>query len=398
MKKDTKLIECTICHELKEAPKFRSPKNFVCDDCKANEIDRIKENRLKERNYESYICWTCGNPFIEDYRKDKKSVKKEEPRFCCRECANKYSSDCIDQNKTKLIECTICHELKEANIHCSSENFVCNECKENKKKEKRNIKNNILHISYKYSEDCILGRFERSQAYKQKSVNLQKLGFNFENSNWEEEFFRIRNLLYKMYYEEEQSILMIQKYFGFCFTRTVTDMLKLFGFFKIRNFSEGIRLSFKKGRNTPIKKHSDIYNHGWISTPYGEFYYRSNYELSLINFLVNHKIEFTCNKEYLSYISSEDKGEHTAYPDFYLPKYNVLIETKNRHNFKEQNLIDRYETGIKPKGIDFIVISCKGKYAYKTKEFIFKGFKVLKSFIEDKEKEKQILDLLEIKE
>ena len=204
-----------------------------------------------------------------------------------------------------------------------------------------------------------------------------------------------------MYYEEEQSILMIQKRFGFCFTRTVTDMLKLFGFFKIRNLTEGGRLAFRLGRNNPAERKSPkIYNHGWIDTPYGEFYYRSNYELSLINFLVEHNLPFTCNKEYLSYVSSKDQGEHTAYPDFYIPEHDLLIEVKNDHSYveQEQNLIDRYETGIKPKEIDFIVISCKGKYAYKTREFIFKGFKVLKSFIEDKEKEKQIFDLLEIKE
>ena len=429
----TKLLECTVCHEIKEANILVSSKNFVCNDCKANEIDRIKENRLKEKNYEPYICLTCGNPFTEDYRKDIRGVKKEEPRFCCQPCAAKYSSSCIDQNKTKLVECTICHELKEVNVHASSINFICDECKTNqiqKEKEekikliykntqkslpvnikdsldkkvkrssikKNTFKNKVLNIPYLYSEDCILGRFERSRTYKQKSDNLRKIGFNFDNLNWGEEFFKARNLLYKVYYEEKQSILMLKEYFNLKSTRTVTDLLHLFGFSKTRNNSEGVRLAFKEGRNTPLNEYSDIYNQNWIDTPYGKFFYRSNYELSLIKFLVERNIEFTCNKTHISYISSEDNEEHSGYPDFYLPKYNVLIETKNRHNFEEQNLIDRYETGIKPKGIDFIVISCKGKYAYKTREFIFKGFKVLKSFIEDKEKEKQILDLLEIKE
>ena len=328
-------------------------------------------------------------------------------------------------NQVKVIECTICHELKEVNIHRSSKNFICEDCKERKKSEikrtrwhysiegnenilnlkdfekilkafKIKVGNNVLKIPYIYPKNCVLGRFERSQIYKQKSINLQKSGFDFSNYNWEEEFFKVRNLLYKVYYEDKKSILMIKDLFNLKSTRTVTDLLKLFGFSKIRNLSEGVRLAFKEGRNTPVVKSSKIFNQGWVETLYGKFYYRSSYELSLINFLTERGIEFICNKIYFSYLSSIDNLEHTAFPDFYLPKYNLYIETKNDCNFKEQDLSDRYETGIKPRGAEFLIIGCEGKYNNKTREFKFKRFKVLKSFIEDKEKEKLIFNILEI--
>ena len=152
-------------------------------------VSNYKEEKENQNSNKTYYCLFCNKPFTEDYRKDKKG----EPKFCCKKCDRTYSSHQLDQTKTKLIECTICHELKEVNIHCSPINFICEECKEKQKKEeKRNNENSVLHIPYKYPENCVLGKFERSKAYKQKSINLIKMGFDFDDFNWEEEFFRIQ--------------------------------------------------------------------------------------------------------------------------------------------------------------------------------------------------------------
>ena len=411
---------CKRCSKEFETSKY-TPYVEYCPECtkivknekatqrRRERVEILKQQRLEERNYESYICQWCGNPFIEDFRIDLKAILKEEPRFCCKECLTKYSSNCLDRTQTKQIECTICHELKEAPMNASLEEFVCNECKEKQKKEeKRNNENSVLHIPYRYSKDCVLGRFERSQAYSQKSSNLQKLGFNFEDLNWEEEFFKIRNMLYDLYYVQKYSLPMIREKFGFIIDKTPKDYLKLFGFNKFRNVSEGVKLSFKEGR-VSLSEVNKNYNfiHGWYKLKNGnEFYYRSSYELEAIKFLENKNIDFTLNTFHTSYISSEDNEEHEAFPDFYLPKYNLVIEMKNYKNFKEKDLQERY-LFIKNLGYDFIVITCKGYYLYdgkkrykknpEIKEFRLKEFKVLKSFIEDKEKEKQILDLLEIK-
>ena len=129
----------------------------------------------------------------------------------------------------------------------------------------------------------------------------------------------------------------------------------------------------------------------------------------MIKLLERKDISFSLNKFHISYISSRDNKEHDGYPDFYLNEYNLVIEIKSFKKFDEQNLIDRYKV-IKDQGLDFIVVTCEGYYFYSKRhlrkgkdscknqgEFRLKEFKVLKSFIEDKEKEKQILDLLEIK-
>ena len=311
----------------------------------------LKQQKLEERNYEPYICWTCGNPFIEDYRQDISSVKKEDPRFCCRECANKYSSDCLDKTQTKQIECTVCHELKEVNIHCSPINFICDDCKKENpfldpdkkayfkyKLKEKNIEfteesfykayNSFTkRNTYKYFEDCILGRFERSQAFKNKSINLIKVGFNFENPNWEEEFFKTRNFLYNLYYEQKLSANEISQKYDLQIN-TPKLLLKLFGFEKFRDISDSLINAVKQGKLDPVKNlpnsENNPYNFktGTYKVKTGEeYFYRSGYELWMMQFLEARDIKFTLNKFHISYISSEDNREHNGYPDIQISIY-----------------------------------------------------------------------------
>lgn len=331
------------------------------------ELKDLKEQRLKERNYEPYICWTCGKSFIEDYREDKGSVKKKVPRFCSRKCSCSYSSRSQDQTKIKSAKCSVCGNLKEINIHRSTRNFVCNDCKYTKKRKHKfkkdseeNLKSqkhnhNNIDKRYLYPDTSILGRFERSKFYLQKSVYLQRIGFDFENLNWECEFFKIRNLLYIEYYEKKKSGLELSKLFNFKSWEVPAKMLRLFGFNKIRSHKESSINSYVTGRNNlstskEINKRSNYqFKHGWAETQFGKFYYRSGYELNLINLLSSKNVRFTCNEFKINYLSSIDNLTHVGYPDFYLPDYNLIIETKNKVNFDYVDLSDRYRVIKKKK-------------------------------------------------
>ena len=389
----------------------------------------LKQQRLEERNYKPYICLECGKEFTEDYRIGIRAVKNNEPKFCCHGCTVKYYnkhhySYLYDINQTKFIECAVCHELKEVNIDIPSVNFICDDCKAEtsfldsdkriyilfKLKEKnieitkesfyKACKDFVKRNTYKYPENCVLGKFERSQAFKNKPINLIKVGFNFDNPNWEEEFFKIRNLLYDLYYEQKLSANEISQKYNLQ-TNVPKFLLKLFGFEKFRNIKEALSLMMSQGNSGFLQKDpNSIYRYktGFYKVKTGEeYFYRSSYELETIKFLETRNIKFTLNKFHINYISSKDNIEHGGYPDFYLPDYNLLIEIKNKYFYNEQNLIDRYQTSIKNLGIDFIVLNCKGYVLKTSKVFKFKGFEVLKSFIEDKNKEKEILNLLELK-
>jgi len=56
-------------------------------------------------------------------------------------------------------------------------------------------------------------------------------------------------------------------------------------------------------------------------------YFRSSYELKIHNYLTESSIEYEYESIHIKYISTDEK-EHTYTPDFYLPKYNTILEAK----------------------------------------------------------------------
>lgn len=298
------------------------------------------------------ICEFCGKEITEDYRKDKRTPQ----RFCSRSCANSYSSLYVDYEKLKDSFCTVCG--KPIKIKHNATSGRCDRCK-------------VKHI-YRYSKDCVLGKFERSMAYIQRSTNLERLGFDF-NKDWESEFFKARNLLYKKYYEEKMSYLELKKYFKFPSHKIIPDYLKLFGLFKIRSISEGLRISFQKGVSKLNIPKTSKYLSGWKDG----YYYRSSYELNMIGYLESKGIDFQCNTFKVIYRSSKDNNYHTAFPDFYVPSMNLIIEMKGENRYDEVDLKDRYES-IKKSKTDFLILFCDSKYLKDS--YVFKGFKFLNYF------------------
>jgi hypothetical protein len=64
-------------------------------------------------------------------------------------------------------------------------------------------------------------------------------------------------------------------------------------------------------------------------------WYRSSYEEIFINFCkeFNIKIESASNKQFRIRYQTLDNKYHFYYPDFYLPKYNLIIEIKSSYTY-----------------------------------------------------------------
>lgn len=379
-----KKSKCRQCKKEIIVPNTKS-NGYLCEDCK---IKNIENKKKRENSKYRFICpprkcKACGELIFYDWRKDINSRRRYPIEFCSNSCAKRYSS-LNNKDKTKIIKCIECGEEIEVPNNCSLK-IKCNDCKEKHKVLKKYSvpkRKEYLDLLNLYPEDCNLGRFIRSQAYKQKSSNLARIGFDFKG-NLEEEFRKTRDLLYKEYFENKLSIIDLKNKFGFRSLRTPTDMLKLFGFSNLRNISEGVKLSFRLGKNSPINEISSEeykFKHGWIETQFGRFYYRSSYELNLIEFLDKNNIEFTCNEYKINYVSSKDNLIHVGYPDFYLPDYNLIIETKCMKFFDKTDLEDRYQE-IKKRNLDYIIIRFEKK------------IEVLLEFIEINKKE-EIYELL----
>lgn len=372
--KTYKLVKCIDCGRFEEAPLSAKIKNFRCSTCR--EIHRkakIKEYEegLRKTNYWSgpFYCETCGKEFMEDWRTTPKTRKKSPPRFCCRECANSHIHS--KETKEKIASSLIKNFLKENQIEFNEiSNF-----EDLKDLSKRNGKKFKHKKEYKYPQDCVLGKFERCQAFKNKSETLKKLGFDF-NKNWEDEFFRIRNNLYNLYYVEQLSFSQIREKYNINLNSYIlSSYFKKFGLDKKRNPSEETRLRFLKGDMTINTPDESSFIHGWYYSDINQsnFYYRSNYELQLMKILDAHNIKYSCNAFKIKYFDSKLNVTRTGFPDFLLPDYKLVIETKGHIFYDEDNLNDRYKV-IKDMGYKLIIIELNGS-----------KFRIIKNYDESEE-------------
>lgn len=367
---------CEICGKEFSVSKFNPYINH-CKTCrKALKKEREEQKVLEKVSIpldKFYTCETCGKSFNIDYRKCKRNTL---PRFCSRECANRRNFSQESKNKTAYA--AIKNFLKKKDIDFN-ENSDLETLKRLRDKNQK---------SYRYPRKCILGKFERSLPYTSKSKILRNLGFDFEK-DWEDEFFRIRNLLYNLYYKEQLSFSQIREKFNIkSNVSSVHSYFNLFGLLKVRSLSEEIRLRFLKGDiilNTPDKS---FFIHGWYYSKINQesFYYRSSYELQLMKILDLHKIRYDCNHFKITYFDSRLNTIRTGFPDFFLPDYNLVIETKGRIFYDEVNLSDRFEV-LRKLGYGFIVVELEDS-----------KFRVVKNFNNDEERISQLMKLIGISE
>lgn len=270
--------------------------------------------------------------------------------FCSRECARAYST----KEKRKEINKKVSEKLKEI-----SENRIKNDF---------NIQNVINKNNGKYkSGTSILKPFvciscndeffskakrqycpECSKIFKRKKMlkNLNVLEKNLKESKG-----KAILLLKKDYFIEELSIPQICEKHGLAL-RTVWKFLFDNGI-KFRNFSSSVKLTYKNGRN--ISCGNNVFNSGYHITWYGKnIFYRSSYEKRLIDVFDKNKIMYLYeNKRFKYYFKGEEK---TYISDFYFPKDNVIIESKNKYLQKrDKDKIIEEEKSVRNCGMLFFL-------------------------------------------
>lgn len=373
LKSKTKTLLCKKCGKELTVSVFRSS-NIVCEDCKKKESEQSKIYK------EGLKCQTCGELFYKDYRKD---LYRIPPRFCSEYCAKKHAT-IFSKNLTKIVYCKNCNKPVEVGIHCSS-NYICKDCK---KKIRKNVskKVNLLNKKiYEFSEESELGRFERSQAYKQKSKNLEKLGFDF-TAPLSQEYFKLKSLLTDLYIKEELSTLCIKEMYDIPSTLTVPNFLRLCNI-PIRSLKDASFIGIKAGRLKQLNSLDhirNVYKCGYYEDIFKKKHYlRSSLEFDLAKKLDSLNLSFDTEVE-IEYLNSSDSRLHHGYPDFYLPKYNLFIETKGSCFYDEQNLKDRAEA-IAKLGKNFLVLTYdvnkKEKTLVKLDNFNNLDIEIIKQFL-----------------
>lgn len=357
LKGKTKTFICSICKEEEVASIFSS-KNYICRKCK-------EELKNQDRYIATHICKNCRKEFNYDYRK----YRKKEPDFCSEYCAKAYANKQLT-GLTKEAFCKQCGKKILVDIRSSVNNVLCKDCKESAHK-----------VVYNFKEDSEVGKFERKQMYKQKSINLQKVGFDF-NAPLDTEYFRVKAYLNKLYNTDELSTLVIQNMFNISSTRTVPDLLHAFNI-ETRTFKDANHLAIKKGRNNPLNSLDSIrtfYKHGWYKDFLGNKHYlRSSLEFKLAERLDSLKIEYETESE-IEYIDRRDNKIHHGYPDFYLPSYNLYIETKGEFFYNKENLEDRFRA-IDKNNKKFLVLTYHNSDLSKINNFSNLDEGIVKLFI-----------------
>lgn len=338
LKTKTKSLQCPKCGKIFVGSIFR-PNLVLCDSCKEEEKTSLKGGK---------VCQVCGTLFYKDWRSWKSSNLKDPPRFCSQRCSSIFSSHASPKDAKKIIFCKGCNTLKEVSLHASS-NCLCKDCQEKRRVNKRR--------TYLYPENTPLGKFERSQIYKQKSINLKRLGFNF-NAPLDQEYSKLKDLLNTLYIKEGLSTLNIDKRYNIPAHNTIPQLLRLCDI-PVRTLKQASAMAIQKGRLKPIKSLNRVtpyYKQGYYRDKFGrDHYLRSSLEFSLAEKLDSLDLEFDTEVE-IDYISSLDSLFHKGYPDFYIPDYDLFIELKGKPFYDEQNLKDRSKS-INDMGKKFLVLT-----------------------------------------
>ncbi len=209
-------------------------------------------------------------------------------KYCNRSCAN--SRQHLDKTKQKisisLLKEKYCYSCKDI---ISERKKYCSEC-------------------HKYTKNIIL--FNK---LKIKETNLQKANHIALD--------KLKNL----YFNNHMSTLEIYEKFNI-------KENTLFWFFKknnipLRNNSQAQNNGIKSGRVKPLKNIHTHYKEGWHTTWFNtKVYLRSSYEYKVAQHLDNKRVYYEVESKKIPFFYKNE--EHIYIPDFWIPDWNLLIETK----------------------------------------------------------------------
>jgi hypothetical protein len=178
--------------------------------------------------------------------------------------------------------------------------------------------------------------------------DLSSIGTTGVYDEWE----KVKSILDNDYNILNLSSLEITKKYNYYDPGNMCGILTRMGI-KRRTHLEALNLAISNGNwNIPEDPRS-WYKHGWYTTWNNkQVYYRSSLEKQVCDLLDLKKIDYDMESKRIKYLSTKDKLYHVSIPDFYLPKYNLILEAKGSYFYDEQDTLDRFKTYI-DNGYDF---------------------------------------------
>lgn len=257
-------------------------------------------------------------------------------------------------NKGKIVKKRLTNEEREERLKIS--------------KEKDKARRHNLILKEKYSSlnipeinpGCcpICGTYHCNNSFCkshnfQGIVGLVKLGLDstkigtFEIFN---EYNKIKNILYDLYWIQGLSLLDLRDKFNIGTEHFPTNILDFLGIER-RTFSESSVNAIKLGKiSLPINLNTFLgkttKQGRYITWEGKEIYLRSSYEEEYAKELDSLKIKYEVESIRISYFNKVKDREAIAVPDFYLPETNTIVEIKSDFTLDIEEMIckfDRYK-------------------------------------------------------
>lgn len=275
------------------------------------------------------ICEYCGKEHDGSYGSG---------RFCGVYCARLFSKKFYKPKKI-IKQCKYCGRDVEVNLGISDENVVCEYCKD-------------IYMTHKVCKIC--GRKYRHRCSNDfcKHHNIQQIKtlikyFGFDESKLgtsdiENEFNRIRNILYKDYWVDGLTSTQLGEKYKYPSPCNFAG--KIFKYLGIptRTLKEASDLT-KFTAKRPINPHK-FYKNEWHTTwDNNEVFLRSSYETEFANQLDAKKIHYEVESLRIKYWDSQENEYRCAIPDFYVPETNTIYEIKSNYTYDRINMIDRFK-------------------------------------------------------
>lgn len=336
-----------------------------------------KNNLKEEYNKNPKLCKHCGKPI---------PWEKQENKYCCKSCS------ASEENKGKVKNPV--GNIKNLSIGWKrkrTRSIPIEKVKDlkNSGNEKLVIKsdrhNDIIskYKDYKLVEilpgQCFIcgtynceNEFCKKHNFQQLMGFVKHLGFDsttIGTSKVFEEFSRVRNLVYDLYWNQNLPCAEIGKKFNYPGNSTITKVLEYLEIPR-RSFEDSTRNAISRGKIAPGEGGIiDGLHQEWHTTWTGDsVFLRSSYEIDYASWLDENQILYSVEELRIEYYDSQQDKTRVAIPDFYLTSTNEIVEIKSDYTLDIQEMLDKFEA-YKNKGyIPKLVLEGKEVDIYKIEE------------------------------
>lgn len=277
------------------------------------------------------ICENCNKEHFGEYSN----------RFCSNKCAKSFSTKNVDRTKTKQARCSKCGKIIFVKINSSTKNLKCEDC--------ANIKFCKICGRIKNSNGECENEFCKHHNYQHFKSLIKYFGFDktkYGTIEVENEFNRIRNILYDLYWKDNLSSTDIAKIFNYDSnpTNITQKFFKKYLNIPVKNCKYATKENYIENRIINNDCGSSKYKHGWHTTwDNKRFYYRSQYELDYAIELDNKHIVYEMESLRIKYYNTLTHEYCCAIPDFYIPCKNLIVEIKSQYTLNLQNMKDKFK-------------------------------------------------------